>query len=65
MELATGLQKICKEVYYENIGNDSMLDKAKAVGAAMLSGAIDGACIVYIPLVVSNLVLRRQLKKTK
>ncbi len=47
MMLATLLQAKCEEVYYENITEDSIWKKCTAILAAIFSGGIDGAVIVY------------------
>ena len=55
MELATMIQAKCKEIYDENYG-EGKLRMLKAIGAAMLSGAVDGAIIAY-PIILGSLVL--------
>lgn len=65
MNMATKLQKKCDEVWDENYYEDSKLKKAKAIGAAMLSGAIDGAVIVYPIMLVGLIAANRELKKLR
>lgn len=65
MKMATKLQKKCDEVWDENYYEDSKLKKAKAIGAAMLSGAIDGAVIVYPIMLVGLIAANRELKKLR
>lgn len=55
MELATMIQEKCKEIYDENYGTGK-LGTLKAIGAAILSGAVDGAVIAY-PIMLGSLVL--------
>lgn len=55
MELATMIQTKCREIYDENYG-EGKLRTLKAIGAAMLSGAVDAAVIVY-PYVLGSLIL--------
>lgn len=53
MMLASLLQEKCEEVYDSNIAEDSIWKKCKASLAAFLSGAIDGAVIAYLPMLIS------------
>lgn len=55
MELATMIQTKCSEIYDENYG-EGKLRTLKAIGAAMLSGAVDGAVIAY-PFVLGSLMI--------
>lgn len=55
MELATMIQEKCKEIYDENYGTGK-LGTLKVIGAAILSGAVDGAVIAY-PIMLGSLVL--------
>lgn len=65
MEMAKHLQEALNEVYWDNIFEDSKVKKAKAIGAAFLSGAIDGAVIAYIPLVIGSFLAANEIKKLK
>ena len=47
MNMASKIQNKCDEIWGENWYKDSKLKKLKAVGATILSGAIDGAVTVY------------------
>lgn len=51
MNMASKIQNKCDEIWEENWYEDSKLKKLKAVDAAILSGAIDGAVIAY-PIMV-------------
>ena len=51
MNMASKIQNKCDEIWEENWYEDSKLKKLKAAGAAILSGAIDGAVIAY-PIMV-------------
>lgn len=63
MRYATELQDWCDDIWAENWYSTSKLNKCKAYSAAMLSGAIDGAVIMY-PIVLTALILRnKQIKK--
>ena len=53
MMLASLLQEKCKEVYDSNIAENSIWKKRKALLATFLSGAIDGAVIAYLPMLIS------------
>lgn len=53
MKLASLLQEKCEEVYYSNIAENSIWKKCKALLAAFLSGVIDGAVIMYLPMQIS------------
>lgn len=55
MNYASKIQKKCDEVWDENYSEDSKLKKLKACGAAILSGAIDGAVVAYPIMVGINL----------
>lgn len=63
MMLATLLQEKCEEVYYENITEDSIWKKCTAILAAMISGAIDGAVIVYPFMLISLMIAKHKLAK--
>lgn len=64
MSMAKHLQEKLDEVYWDNYG-EGKLGTAKAVGAAFLSGAIDGAVIVYPFLLISCVMATKELKKLK
>ena len=51
MNMASKIQNKCDEIWEVNWYEDSKLKKSKAVGAAILSGAIDGEVIAY-PIMV-------------
>ena len=51
MNMASKIQNKCDEIWDGNYHEDSKLKKLKAAGAAILSGAIDGAVIAY-PIMV-------------
>ena len=55
MNMASKIQNKCDEIWEENWYEDSKLKKLKAAGAAILSGAIDGAVIAYPIMVGINL----------
>lgn len=65
MMLATLLQAKCEEVYYENITEDSIWKKCIAKLAAMISGAIDGAVIVYPFVLISVIIANHKLAKLR
>lgn len=65
MGITRYLQDYLEEVYDDNILEDSKAKKAKAIGAAFLSGAIDGAVFVYPFLMVSCVMATKELKKLK
>lgn len=51
MKIATNIQNWCDRVYYDNITENGMAGKVKALGASLLSGAIDG-CILGYPIAI-------------
>ena len=63
MMLATLLQQKCEEVYWENITEDSIWKKCTAILAAMFSGGIDGAVIVYPFMLISLMIANHKLAK--
>ena len=63
MELATMIQEKCKEIYDENYGTGK-LGTLKAIGAEILSGAVDGAVIAY-PIMLGSLVLVKKVMTKK
>ena len=65
MMLATLLQAKCEEVYYENITEDSIWKKYTAILAAMFSGGIDGAVIMYPFMLISLTIASHQLAKLR
>lgn len=52
MRLATKIQDKLDDIYYDNVFKDSKISKAKALGSALLSGAIDGAIIAFPILMI-------------
>ena len=54
MDIASRIQNWCNTVYYDNI-TENGLGKAKALGASLLSGAIDG-CILGYPIAIIGLI---------
>lgn len=65
MMLATLLQAKCEEVYYENITEDSIWKKCTAILAAMFSGGMDAAVILYPFVHISLEIANRKLAKLK
>lgn len=65
MMLATLLQAKCEEVYYENITEDSIWKKCIANLAAIISGGIDGAVIVYPFMFISLMIVNHKLEKLR
>lgn len=62
---ATAIQEWCLDIWRENWNSTSKLNTCKAFGAAMLSGAIDGAVFMY-PIVLTALIMsNKQNKKLK
>lgn len=59
MDLATKMQEVLNDCYYDNCDDESRLKRVKATAAAFLSGAIDGAVIVY-PLMLISLFCSRK-----
>ena len=68
MNMASKIQNKCDEIWEENWYEDSKLKKLKAAGAAILSGAIDGAVIAY-PIMVGidlyNIYKCNKIRKMK
>lgn len=62
MMLATLLQEKCEEVYDSNIAENSIWKKRKALLAAVLSGAIDGAVIAYPFMLISLMIANYKLE---
>ena len=65
MMLATLLQAKCYEVYYENITEDSIWKKCIANLAAIISGGIDGAVIIYPYMLISLMIASHKLVKLR
>lgn len=55
MNIATRIQNWCERVYYDNITENRKINKAKALSASLLSGAIDG-CILGYPIAIIGLI---------
>lgn len=64
MNIATAIQNRCDEVYDNNILKDSKLKKCKALGAACLSGVIDGI-VVSVPIILGVRAANAIIKKLK
>ena len=62
MELATKMQEVLNDYYYDNCDDESKLKRVKAT-AAFLSGAIDGAVIVYPWMLISLFAAGRKIRK--
>lgn len=62
MEVSKLLQEWCREVWEDNCFSESKLDLCKAYGAAVLSGAIDGAVFLTAYTITVGL-LRKLIKK--
>ena len=56
MKLATKIQNKLDNIYYNNVFKDSKISKAKAIGSALLSGAIDGAIIAFPILIIGYII---------
>lgn len=63
MEFASKWQETLHDIWDENWDSDKKLDRVKARAAAMCSGAIDGAVIIYPFMLVSLYVARAKIKK--
>lgn len=63
MDLATMMQEALTDYYYDNCDDESRLKRVKATSAAFLSGAIDGAVIVYPLMLISLFAAVRKIKK--
>lgn len=63
MELATKMQEVLNDYYYDNCDDESKLKRVKATAAAFLSGAIDGAVIVYPWMLISLFAAGRKIRK--
>mgnify|MGYP006886103836 CR=1 FL=1 len=63
MDLATKMQEVLNDCYYDNCDDESRPKRVKATTAAFLSGAIDGAVIVYPLMLISFFAAGRKIKK--
>ena len=63
MNFASKWQEKLEDVWYENWYSDRKRDKAKAIAAAMCSGIIDGAVIIYPVMLVGLLAANGKIKK--
>lgn len=59
MELATMIQEKCKEIFDENYGTGK-IGTIKAIGASILSGAVDGAVIAYPIVLVTKVMTKKK-----
>lgn len=63
MNFASEWQEKLHDIWDENWDSDKKLDRVKARAAAMCSGAIDGAVIMYPIMLVSLFVASAKIKK--